>query len=140
MNVMSRTLICQSNSTNKVSEIEKHLLDICFLSFRCIRETVRGNMELILDELETDIIEDTLNLSNASEFIKESVVHINRPRQSRAKRFVMYMMQNESVLKNFITVFKKKSFVDLIPAECESCSIKDRDSKNLYIVILKAML
>lgn len=95
------------------------------LLFSCLQETVRKNVETIVDELESDMITETFNnFDNVSEFVKDMClsVKITRSRQERALRFLNFALHEEKCLREFFNVLRRRSNADLLQAQCLKCS------------------
>ncbi|XP_052084174.1 uncharacterized protein LOC127721471 isoform X2 [Mytilus californianus] len=92
---------------------------------RCLQETVRQNVQTIVDELESDIITETFNnFGNASKFVKDMCLSVKftPSRQERALRFLNFALHEEKCLREFFNVLRRRSNVNLIQAQCLRCS------------------
>ncbi|CAC5397298.1 unnamed protein product [Mytilus coruscus] len=91
----------------------------------CLQETVRQNVETIVDELESDMITETFNnFGDASEFVKDMCLSVNitPSRQERALRFLNFALHEEKCLREFFNVLRRRSNANLIQAQCLKCS------------------
>lgn len=99
-----------------------------FICNACCQVTLRKNYRLVVDEIEDDIIEDTLKrLKDISEYQDSTgrssgCILDNKTRYQKAVTFLQYVLCNEDVLQSFIEVFNMRSQVNLTQHKCRSCS------------------
>ncbi|XP_052059164.1 uncharacterized protein LOC127699830 isoform X1 [Mytilus californianus] len=94
----------------------------------CYRSTLRAlcNYEIVLDEIEDDIIDDTLKRIEESRsddgYVSKRCFSGNKTRSEKAFNFMQYVLYNESVLEEFKKVFSYRSQVKLKPYKCQPCA------------------
>ncbi|XP_063437351.1 uncharacterized protein LOC134718633 [Mytilus trossulus] len=97
--------------------------DICL---DCYRSTLRNafNYRVVLDEIEDDIINETLRkvekISKGHVFKK--IIFSNKTRSENAVNFMQHVLYNEDVLEQFQKVFAYMSQIELKPFKCRKCS------------------
>ncbi|VDI59721.1 Hypothetical predicted protein [Mytilus galloprovincialis] len=99
----------------------------------CYRSTLRAqcNYKIVLDEIEDDIIDDTLERVRQIRSIRKSVYvskgcHLeHKTRSEKAVTFMQYVFYNEDVLEEFQKVFSFRSEANLKQHKCQRCAIDD---------------
>ncbi|CAC5381420.1 unnamed protein product [Mytilus coruscus] len=97
----------------------------------CYRSTLRAqcNYKIVLDEIEDDIIDDTLKRVQHIRSIRQSVYvskgcHLeNKTRSEKAVNFMQYVLYNEDVLEEFQKVFSYRSEANLKQHKCQRCTM-----------------
>jgi hypothetical protein len=88
---------------------------------------LRANYKTVLDEIEDDIIQDTLTRLEKVEKPKyqlhssQSLLR-NKTRSEKAFTFLQYVLGNEHVLSEFSKAFEYHSQVELEGVKCRNCS------------------
>lgn len=91
---------------------------------RCRHRTILANFSVILDEIETEIMEQTFQTGDVSNFIRhkciESIDSVSRT--ERATSFLQYVLVHEDILQSFWEIFAKTTGINLEAVKCSECS------------------
>lgn len=91
---------------------------------RCIQKTIIDNYDIILDEIETDAIIETLNKAETvPDFIRHKCIDNigSISRTQRAGIFLQYVLTREDMLKTFMSVLTDQE-IDVERQMCSECS------------------
>ena len=101
---------------------------MCLYIVGCYQTTLRANYKTVLDEIEDDIIQDTLarlNIVatlNPQSYASQVCFLGNKTRSEKAFTFLQYVLGNEHVLSEFSKAFAYCSQFDLKHVKCRYCS------------------
>ena len=98
---------------------------------------MRANYKTVLDEIEDDIIQDTLTRLNIAAtlnpqlYASQVCLLRNKTRSEKAFTFLQYVLGNEHVLSEFSKAFAYHSQVKLERVKCRNCSLSE-GTKYIY--------
>ncbi|CAC5391229.1 unnamed protein product [Mytilus coruscus] len=92
----------------------------------CFRQTVLGNYQTILDEIETSMMEETFKTDIVPGCIKKACIDEKdkRSRLERADIFLQFVLTNEKLLMAFKRIYEKSSEVAPKPMYCGPHSLE----------------
>ena len=91
----------------------------------CLQLTLNRNYDDVLDEIETDVIAETLaNSKNISDYIRHKCIEDkdSLSRKERANMFMQYVLAHEEVLQSFWRIFLERSEFESEMVLCSECS------------------
>lgn len=93
----------------------------------CYRSTLRNafNYGVVLDEIEDDIINETLRRvekTTSKGHVLKKIIFSNKTRSENAVNFMQHVLYNEDVLEQFHKVFEYMSQIKLKPYKCRRCT------------------
>lgn len=130
------------NNTWKLSNFWYALITDCY------RSTLRAlcNYKIVLDEIEDDIIDDTLERVRQIRSIRKAVYvskgcHLeHKTRSEKAVTFMQYVLYNEDVLEEFQKVFSFRSEANLKHHKCQRCAIGNTKAFLINVIYIYYMI